>query len=65
MTSTFNTMPDNYVELYHDPERDTYEVAVRGEDEDQWDIMCDLEEQEAIDEADGIAAELDVEVIRT
>lgn len=65
MTSTFNTMPDNYVELYHDSERDTYEVAVRGEDEDQWDIMRDLEEQEAIDEADAIAAELDVEVIRT
>lgn len=65
MTSTFNTMPDTYVELYHDSERDTYEVIVRGEDEDQWDIMRDLEEQEAIDEADAIAAELDVEVIRT
>lgn len=51
-----------YVEIYHCPERDAYDVRVVGSDD--WDSLSDLSEQEARDEAEAIAVELGVEVVR-
>jgi hypothetical protein len=57
------TNTDQYVELYHDLETETYEVYVHGNDD--WDHLMDLTEREAFEEAECIASELGVEVVRT
>ena len=57
------TDTDQYVELYHDAEQDTYEVIVHGNDD--WDHLMDMEEREALEEAEYIASELGFEVVRT
>ena len=52
-----------YVELYHCHERDLWDVIVHGSED--WDVLRDLPEQEAIDEAEAIAAEIQAPVVRT
>ncbi len=49
------------VEVFHNPETDLFDLKVIGSDE--WDDMNDLEEQEAIDEAEAIASEIDGEIV--
>lgn len=45
------------IEIYRCSELDTCTVHVHGDDADDWDILEDLTEQEAQDEAQAIADE--------
>lgn len=50
------------IEVYSNPETDLFNLRVIGSDE--WDDMNDLTEQEAVDEADAIAAETGALIVR-
>lgn len=52
------------VTIYQDPETDLFSIRVDADELNGWDDLADLTEQEAIDEADAIAAEIGATIIR-
>jgi len=53
---------DAYIEIYLNPETDEFSVTVVGSDD--WDDICGLTEQEAMDEAIAISDETGYSVIK-
>lgn len=53
------------IEIYNNPETDLWDLRVHGDAADDWDALNDLTEQEALEEADSIAAETSGVIYRT